>query len=318
MHLSFTDHDGWHDIHRLRNGRPPEDPSALFAWIHTQHISTPYEFQVDAAFDKVIRQHAGTNECWLAVSGPSHLGKSAAVTQVLLNRSRARELKWRERTGDGYLRTPYVYVEATSTQEARGLLASIARACGIPDTGSEKDLHQILSHLLVAIGTILIVVDDAQMYRRVSDSASRLVDGLRHLLHLPVPFVFVGIQMERSALLRDPGRNNDTVQQLQRRHFELRLTPLRRGQGQQAVDLVGRFARRMKAVPDLRVDCLLEPRLIRDLTLALEGRPGSILNTLKRATIEAIADNDSVLTEDHVRAEAATMHAEIAELRGRA
>lgn len=306
--LLYAEPDQWATIHKLQGSPPPLDAHERNVWIHTQHIATPYEPSLGKALDKLMRHHVGTNECWLAVSGASHLGKSTAIAQLLLGKAMARADQWRTRTSEGYLHTPYVYVEVTSKEEARGLLASIARACGLPDSGTEKDLHKMLSSLLPLLGVRLIVVDDAQMLRRVSDVASRLTDGLRHLLHLPVPFVYVGIDLERSALLRDPGRNNDTVYQLQRRALQLRLTPISACGGEgQIVDLVRGYARQVRSVPELRTDCLRDPRLMAALAGKVEGRPGSLLNTLKRASIEALALNDGVITADLVMDEASSV-----------
>lgn len=302
--LSFTNPDHWHSIHQLRTVPPPDDPQRLFAWIHAQHVDTAYETLLSAAFDKLMRQHVGTNEHWLAISGPSHLGKSSAVTRVLLNRVVADPAGWRTRTREGWLRTTYVYVEVGSRQEARGILASVARSCGLPDTGSEKELHEMLAVVLPQLGVKLIVVDEAQRLRRVSDVASRTVDGVRQLVHLPVPFVFVGIDLDRSALLRDPGRNNDTVLQLQRRHSHLRLAPLPRGSEAKVVNIIRAFAQLTRPIDGLDTACLADPVLIRDLIQYVEGRPGSLINTLKRAAVEAIAGNDGHLTGELVRAEA--------------
>ncbi|WP_185995569.1 AAA family ATPase [Nocardioides campestrisoli] len=301
--LSVADPATWMRLHHLQTSLPPDRAPALYEWIHAQHLPTAYERDLAAAFDKLTRQHLGTNETWLAVSGPSHLGKSTAITRVLLDRATAHPQPWRTRTKDGYLHTPCVYVEAGSKQEARGLLASVARFCALPDTGSEKELHQMLGRLLPAMGVELVVVDDAQMYRRVSDSASRLTDGLRTLLHLPVPFAFVGIDLDRSALLRDPGRNNDTAQQLRRRHIGLRLNPIRTNDARTVVRLIASFVARMRAIEHLHLACLQDPRLQLRLVADLEGRPGSILNTLKRAAVEGLADNDGIVTADHVDAE---------------
>jgi hypothetical protein len=309
--LSFADPDHWQAIHNLRTMTPPTTSVDLYSWIHAQHVATHYEAQIEGALDKVMRQHTGTNECWLAISGPSHLGKSTAITQVLLARAMKDAHLWRQRNHDSFLQTPYVYVEAASKQEARGLLAAIARVCSLPDAGSEKDLHQMLSHVLPSLGVRLIVVDDAQMYRRVSDNASRLTDGIRNLLHLPVPLVFVGIDLESSALLRDPGRNNDTVLQLQRRRIQINLSPLRAGEERVAFEAITRLDRRMRHVPGLKPQ-YLDHHLLRDLLLHLDGRLGSILNTLKRACVEAIANNKGVVTPDLVRSEAHSLRRESA------
>ena len=74
--ISFANLDQWADIHRLRSGPPPRDLSSLFSWIHAIHVRGPYEAEITAGFDRVMRHHTGGNECWLGISGQSHLGKS--------------------------------------------------------------------------------------------------------------------------------------------------------------------------------------------------------------------------------------------------
>lgn len=310
--LSFTKPDLWPSIHALQASPPPTGTAARNGWIHARHLATPYEPILGAAVDKVMRHHVGTNECWLAISGASHLGKSTAMSQVLLNRAMSSRDQWRSRTKGGHLLTPYVYVEVTSKQEARGILASVARALGLPDRGTEKELHDMLSEMLPLLGARLIVVDDAQMLRRVSDATSRLTDGLRHLLHLPTPCAYVGIDLDKSALLRDPGRNNDTAQQLLRRAIQIRLAPIpARGGEKQVVDLVRAFVYQTRALPDLRVDCLRDPGTMLRLANRIEGRPGSLINTLKRASIEALTLNDGLMTPDLIMDEATAVQQQV-------
>lgn len=303
--LRFAKPDHWQDIHQFRCSPPPGAGDALYSWIHSTHLTTTYEQTIRSAIDKLMRQHLGTNECWLAIGGTSHLGKTSAVTHVLLEAAMSIPQQWRTRTAAGHLQTPYIYVEVTSAMEARGILAAVAKAAGLPEDGTEKQLHESLSEVLPELGTRLIVVDDAQMLRRVSDNASRLVDGLRHLLHLPVPFTYVGIELEKSALLRDPGRNNDTAQQLQRRAIQQHLAPITSRGGEKSIVSIARsFALQMRAVECLRTDCLKDARLLMMLAHQIEGRPGSLVNALKRASIEALALNDGLLTPDIVMAEA--------------
>lgn len=295
--LSFSDPDHWDEIHRLRT-TPPPGREQLAEWIHAQYVPSAYEERIQKDFARLARQHTGTNERWLAISGPSHLGKSSVITHLLLHSSMTRRVPWRARTESGYLHTPVIYIEATSGQEVRGLLASIARFIGAPHTGTEKELHQMLCRVLPQVGAKLIVIDDAQMLRRVSDHASRLPDGLRHMLHLPTPQCFVGIDLNDSALLRDPGRNNDTVLQLQRRHTHRHLAPFRRDEAQSVRTLLDAYTQQMDPVPGLDLTPLANPRVLHQLTAATEGRPGSILDRLKAATIEALARNDGRVTPE--------------------
>lgn len=302
--FAFDRLDQWREFHEFRSGPPPRDDQQLFAWIHALHIPGPYEPLIAAGLDRVIRHHTGGNECWLGITGPAHLGKTRAVTNILIERALCEPDRWRKRSPRGGLHTPYIYVEAASNQEARGLLASIAHGCGLPNEGHEKDLHHMLAATLPELGTRLIVVDDAQMFRRRSDTASRVTDGLRVALHLPIPFVFVGVDLHASALLYRSTRNNDTALQLERRHIPLALRPIRREEPHVPAKLISRFRERIALVPDLDLgDGLSHRDVMAHAVATCEGRPGSLLNVLKRAVIEAIVSNNGALTAEIVAAE---------------
>lgn len=296
----FTDHGSWRAIHRLRTAAPPEqDGPEMEAWIHTLHVPV-YESQIATAVDRLVRQHTGTNRRWLAIDGPSHLGKSSAITALLLARAMAHP-HWRTRSPEGRLQTPFIYLASQTNQTSKAYLVAMARACGLPADGDEPRLHYRLSELLPVHGVQLIVIDDGHFCRRTSDHASRLSDGLRALLDLPVPIAVVGIDMDRSAWLRDPGRNNDSAQQLRRRANRLVLRPLRRDSGPRPAALLAALLRNL-----LRIDGFQAPGLNAQtmfwLTTRLDGSTGSILEAVKSAAVEAISDNGRVLTKDHLHA----------------
>jgi hypothetical protein len=302
--FAFDQLDRWLDFHSFRSGPPPSDIDDLCNWIHALHIPGPYEPLISAGFDRVTRHHTGANECWLGITGPAHIGKTRAVTNVLIQRALLEPDRWRTRSRRGGLWTPYVYVEAASNQEARGLLASIARACGLPDEGSEKDLHRMLCAILPELGVRLIAVDEAHMFRRRSDNASRVADGLRVVLHLPVPFAFIGVDLHTSALLYRSSRNNDTALQLERRHMPLPLRPMTSDDPRAAARLIGLFKRQVSQIPDLDLTGGFgDANVLSFAATACEGRPGSLLSALKRSVIEAIATNDGVLTAELLAAE---------------
>lgn len=296
----FTDHDSWRAIHTFRTGEPPpKEGPEMDAWIHTLHVPV-YEAQIAAAVDRLARQHTGTNRRWLAIEGPSHVGKSSATTALLLSRAMAHP-HWRTRNPDGRQQTPYIYLESKTTQTSKAYLVAIASACGLPADGDEPRLHYRLSELLLAHGVQLIVIDDGHFCRRTSDHASRLSDGLRSLLDLPVPIAVVGIYMDRSAWLRDPGRNNDSAQQLRRRANRLVLHPLHRDFGPRPADLFVALLRDLKRIDGFQAPGLT-PETMFWLTTRLEGLTGSILEAVKSAAVEAIWDNGRVLTKDHLHA----------------
>ncbi|MDO7868162.1 AAA family ATPase [Nocardioides jiangxiensis] len=298
--------DDWPSIHQFRNQSPPTNEDDLFSWIHMVHIPGPFEQTISDGFDRLIRHHRATNQRWLAVSGASHMGKTQAVTNILIERAMQKPEQWRTRSGEGVLSTPYVYVVAASNQEARGLLATISKACGLPDAGTEQELKQRLAEMLPRLGTRLVVVDDAHMFRRRNDAASRVTDGLRKILEIPVPFAFVGVDLHSSALLYRSSRNNDTAHQLERRHFPISLEPLdRRRDVVAAAELAHNFRKRMAAVTGLDIaDALRDAEALAVVLHRSQGRPGSFLNVLKQAVIEAIAENDGVLTAGRLVAEA--------------
>ncbi|HTW16165.1 MAG TPA: AAA family ATPase [Nocardioides sp.] len=259
-----------------------------------------YEDQIAVAIDRLLRQHTGTNRRWLAIEGPSLLGKSSAITAVLLDRAMAHP-QWRTQSPEGRQQTPYIYLASQTNQTSKAYLVAIARACGLPADGDEHRLHNRLSELLLAHGVELIVVDDGHFCRRISDQASRLSDGLRALLDLPVPIVVVGIDLSRSAWLRDPGRNNDSAQQLRRRANRLVLLPLHRDRGPKPADLFAALLRHLQRIEGFHAPGL-NPETMFWLTTRLEGLTGSMLEAVKTAAVEAIWDNGRALTKDHLYA----------------
>ena len=209
--------------------------------------------------------------------------------------------QWRRRSPDGRQQTPYVYVATKTNQTSKAYLVAIARACGLPADGDEPRLHYRLSELLLAHGVRGIFIDDGHFCRRTSDHASKLSDGLRAMLDLPVPIVVVGIDLDRSAWLRDPGRNNDSAQQLRRRANRLVLRPLHRDHGPRPADLFAALLRHLLRIEGFQAPGL-NPETMFWLTTRLEGSTGSILEAVKNAAVEAIWDNGRVLTKDHLYA----------------
>ena len=293
----------WPALHRARTGPPPADPAALPQWIHLQHVPTQHGKALTGALDKVMRRHVGPTERWLGVSGEAHLGKTQTITAALLDLAMRSDVGWQQRRRSGYAYIPCVYVCAQPNHHVKGLLGAVATFCGIPwrTSDSEQALHERLTEVLPELGTRVIAVDDAQFYRRVSPTVSRTTDSLRNLLRLPAPIVFVGINLEGSALLWDPGMNNDTVRQLRRRHDFL---PVGRLAGPSGVSEVRRmlahFGRRMREIPDMTTPGLDDGKVVSALATCCEGRPGTILETLKHAATVA-AGTDRVLSADVIR-----------------
>ena len=300
---NFRDPRWWPRIHAATHAAPPEDPKALALWIHLLTVPTPHMQALKAAQAQLRLRHVGFTERWLAVSGESDLGKSRAITAIMLREAMASEEPWMNRRSDGSLHVPFVYIEVDRGEEAPGLMSAIAKFCGIPNSGNGRDLLDRLSEALPRVGTRLIVIDDARMLRRSSASASRLTDGLRTLLRLPVPILYIGIDLPASALLWDPGRNNDTVQQLVRRHDALHLNRLNGPEGVATVNsIVAAFARRLRQIPNFTAPGLTDRPLLSDLAMRSQGRPGTLFITLKFAAAGA-ALGDRILSAERIAAE---------------
>jgi hypothetical protein len=299
--LNFETPQHWVRLHEGRNCDPPTDSVALEHWIHLQYVPTRQDADIDEAIDRLLKRHVGLNARWLAVDGESTIGKSEAITAILLRRAMAHPDRWYQRGDTGALHVPYVYVVATSPSTL-DLLRDICEFLGLPTEGKEHEVLKRLKKNLSRLGTILIVVDEAQMFRRKSAGASTVTDNLRNVLHLSVPFVFVGVDLGASALLRDWGVNNDTARQLRRRHD---LVPLQRLTGPTGVaqikEFVTAFGRQMLRVKGLRATGLSDPIILTELAIRSEGRPGTMLETLKNAAVLAIhADGD--ISTQHLNA----------------
>lgn len=297
--VDFGNPLAWPDIHAQHTGPPPVDPSALAAWIHLQYVPTRQDADLEEAVDALVRRHVGRNRRWLAVDGEATIGKSDAVTAVLLRRAMTGKRTWYRRTDTGSLYVPYVYVVATSPSTA-DLLRDVCAFLGLPTEGKEHDLLKRLRDNLPRLGTIVIVVDEAQMLRRKSAGASTVTDNLRNVVHLPVPFVFVGVDLGASALLRDWGANNDTVRQLRRRHDMLALKRLVGPSGVEQINtFVTAFGRRMSVIENFGLSGLAHPAMLAELAIRSEGRPGAMLEILKSAAVCAI-HGDGDLSADRI------------------
>lgn len=156
-----------------------------------------------------------------------------------------------------------------------------------------------LARLLPLHGVQAIIADESSNLRRVSATSSKIPDGLRGLQHLPVPFIYVGLDLESSGLLRDFGRKNDSVRQVKLRTDLLRLTPMNGPNGaKEWSNLIGGFGRRMRMIEGFDLEGLKEPGLARRLAETTGARPGVLFEALKNAAVEALDEGHRRLTGD--------------------
>lgn len=300
MSYVYQDPANWASVHQARHSRPPETVDAIVDWIHDQHIPTSFDVKVKAAVDTLLRRHRRTTARSLAISAPEDTGKTAAVMAPILNEVFASDAKpWFGRDPHTHrLHIPWVYIRLMTGATSASVLRETARFCGIPDDGNEDTLGRRLAKLLPEHGVKAIVVDEAQTLRRASATSSRLPDGLRGLQHLPIPFVFVGIDLGSSALLRDFGKPNDSVRQVRKRTSVLDLSlPHGAAGAEDWKNLIGGLGRRLRLIEGFDIEGLRSPGLAKRLAHTCGASPGLLMETLKNAAADAM-ETDRRLTTD--------------------
>jgi len=307
--VNFSQPSVWPAVHHARTNPPAENPQEIKSWIHLQHVPSVFDTAVANKIDKVVDDHLGTTEAWLAISGERHLGKTNATTAVLVRRSLTGHTPWRTKQTSGWRYVPYVFVEATSNPTAKMVMREACRFLGLPTSGDEGVLRARLCDNLPQMGVIAIVVDEGQNFRRKSATAKAVADGLRGLLHLPVPMIYSGLDLRESALLKQFNDIDDSAGQLIERAQVLDLSKLGDAQGFAEIGrLVRAFGQRLTLIDEYTAPALTDNDLVQTLIIDHEGRPGSILETLKKAAVEAV-NTDRCLTTDLVAARLADTRA---------
>lgn len=298
--VSFADPSHWIYVHRVRSSLPPLDGAELVDWIHLQHVHGLYDRLIGQGLDRVIRTHRGTSEAWMGVSGPPHLGKTDAVTSVLLERSMAAG-RFGTKQATGHRHVPYVFVEASSNPTAKSVLSAVANFLGHDHRGDEEQLVRRLRPLWGPVGVQAVVIDEGQNFRRASAAATKTTDGLRRLTHLPVPVVFCGLDLDSSALLRTFHIRNDSVDQLRDRSQRVALKPMLDADGVAAIaEMLKLLGERLALIDRFRVPGLRDRTVVKDLIKSFDGRPGAILETVKEAASDVV-NTDRILTADRLR-----------------
>jgi AAA domain len=294
---SMTDPSVYRDLLRTRHKPPPVAATPEWVeetklWIHLQYIPTPATEIFGSKVSRVQMLSGGQKRQWLALSGPATAGKTELLSNFLLDLAESTGIPWRTRVGD-YTHVPGVYVKASGKQQGAGLLKSICRFCGIDESGHEDDLVARLMHLLPRLGTKVVLVDDAHNYRRVSDIATSLTDSLRNVITLPVTFVFSGVALHDSALLRQTQqRHHESTEQLRSRCTSMTLEPIIVPRDNVAYrHLVTAFGGRIRTIPGMRASGLSEPKMLLRLAQRCAGRPGAILGCLKDAAVLALYED---------------------------
>jgi hypothetical protein len=159
----------------------------------------------------------------------------------------------------------------------------------LPENGKEDVLFARLSEALPEMGVEAIVCDEGQNFRRRTASAATTPDGLRRLLHLPVPMVYSGLDLRTSALLKQFHEEGDSADQLVERANVLDLAPLTDAQGLQEIGrIIKGFAERLSLIPDFEAPALSDNDALKALIEAKKGRPGSIMEAIKKAASKSV------------------------------
>lgn len=299
--FNFSQPAVWPAVHDARMGPPPEqDPEEIQSWIHLQHVTSPFDRAVAQAIDQVIKDHRGTTEAWLAISGERHLGKTNATTALMVHRSMTDRTPWRSKQVSGWRYVPFVFVEATSNPTAKMVMRESCRFLGLPAGGDEADLRVRLCQALPEMRVKAICVDEGQNFRRKTASAKTVADGLRGLLHLPVPMIYSGLDLRESALLKrfTDLEDSDSADQLIERATVVDLSKLGDTQGFTELGrLIQKFGKRLELIDGFTAPALTDNNVLKALIASKSGRPGSILETLKKAASDAI-DADRCLSTD--------------------
>lgn len=285
--ISFADPTVWREAHDTRTGGPPMDAAGIQRWINLQHIPTYYDDFVATALNEIIQEHQGLTEAALAVTGVKHLGKSDAVTAVLLERAMTSG-RWQRRALDGHNQVPFVFVEAPERATSKAIMKAACRFLGLDAKGDLDDLRARLSRAAPLMGVQALVVDESQNFRRRSASATTITDGLRGLLHLSVPTVFVGIDLENSALLRTFNEPGDSVEQIIERTNVLRMLPARGKRVAEVARAVKAFDQRLSLIEDFNAPALRSNDVLQTVLRETDGRVGAMLERIKKAAAAAI------------------------------
>lgn len=299
--FNFSQADVWPAVHAARTGPPPSGSAEeIQSWIHLQHVASPFDRAIADAIDQVIKDHRGTTERWLAISGERHLGKTNATTALMVRRSMTGPTPWRAKQRSGWRHFPYVFVEATSNPTAKMVMSQTCRFLGLPANGDESVLRERLCKALPDHGVKAIGVDEGQNFRRKTAEAKTVADGLRGLLHLPVPMIYSGLDLRESALLKrfTDLDDSDSADQLIERAHIVDLSKLGETQEfKQFARVIRKFGQRLELIDGFSAPALSDNELLKALVASKSGRQGSTLETIKLAAADSI-DIDRCLSAD--------------------
>ena len=241
----------------------------------------------------------------LLINGHSKMGKSQAVVAAALIATQEVWTKYGKRYQSNAV-IPYIYVEAVAKSQGRALLQSIFSFIGVPFGRAETTLQLLLRlrDILPQLGTRAIIIDDAHALRTGDRASRELSDTLKALITgTPCSFVFVGAGLEDSALLRQSVTDGyPAALQIGLRSQMLQMLPWKHTRiGDDWSELVGKLERHILLPTGLSRGELTDAETLRWLHTKCSGRPGVLIDTVKKAAAIAL-DHKEPLKRRHLEA----------------
>lgn len=197
-------------------------------------VETDLTERVADMMGMVVRanQRGANQVVTLLIEGDSHIGKSLAGQKAILKRT---EDAWGGPTpppdglGEGRHRhMPWLYIESGATTGPVSLLVETCRSAGIPADDNTRPgvLMSRLRTNLPAMRVEGVLYDDAHTLVAAKDG--KMSNQLKYMITgLPISLVFVGMNLEQSALLdRDPGKGYQAARQIEERALTIRANEL--------------------------------------------------------------------------------------------
>ncbi|QNE14853.1 TniB family NTP-binding protein [Pseudarthrobacter sp. NBSH8] len=230
------------------------------------------------------------------LSAPASSGKSTACVALMQYYLASYEKENPGAIAEGTV--PVIYVSIPATRTIKGTLQRIARFLAVPfkTSDTETDLAAMLQHVLPAVGTKLIVLDEVQMLRGAESTSRPAVNNLKDLTnYFEGTIVYSGVNLGESGLLL-----GDAGLQLKRRVFNVNVSDFTGKMTAQKADewvkVVGAFA---KALPLYATN----PETLRAEAEWLHDYTGGSIGTLKAVLFDAAA---SLILQDEPRNECLT------------
>lgn len=266
-------------------------------------IKTPQMSAVTQGLEEIVdsaREDGDKVKGSAVVDAKAGLGKTTAVLQFARSYHREQIELYSALTQEGNLRLPVAIVSLPGSVTIKGLNRLLCNFYGVPSrTGNTDDLRDRVLDAVLTCRTKVIVIDDIHFLNMNRHDHREVINHLKHLSStLPVVFVFVGVGIDRSGLLRE-GLVHESEEQAQvaRRWTRLSIdrfevnTEEGRRTWRTLLLTIERSLVLSAAHPGMVVDDLSDYLFIRS-----SGHFASLMTILKRGCNKAIRSGEERLT----------------------